>query len=171
MRILFRPQVILIAIIAALAALGGSPALATHSPESTVSATVTPAVLSVTVDPTSVDYGTVELDTADNVPDPPTFLATNNGGITENIEIRGANTTPSGAWALVSGVPATDQYRHEASRDAFTTPIILTTLNQTLDTGVLVNGTVTVSLRLDAPTASSTAATQTAPVTVVAVAP
>ena len=168
MRILFRPQVMLIAVIAGVAALGSSPALATHTETATVSATVTPAVLSVTASPPSVDYDVVELSSADNLPSPASFTATNNGSITENILIRGANTAN---WALVSGVPATDQYRHEFSKDGFTTPVILTTSNQTLDTGVAVNGTVTVSLRLDAPTASTTAATQTAPVTVVAVAP
>ena len=168
MRILFRSQVILIAVVAAFAALGGSPALATHTGESTVNATVTPAVLSVTVTPSSVDYDVVELTSIDNLPTPTFFTATNNGSITEDIEIRGANTAN---WTLVSGVPGTDEYRHEASKDGFTTPIILTTANQGLDTGVAVNGTVTVSLRLDAPTSSTTAAQQTAPVTVVAVAP
>ncbi len=168
MRILFRSQVILIAVVAAFAALGGSPALATHTVESTVNATVTPAVLSVTVDPNTVDYGTVELGIQDNLPNPTTFTAKNNGSITEDIEIRGANTAN---WTLVSGVPATDEYRHEFSKDGFTTPLILTTSNQTLDTGIAVNGEVIVSLRLDAPTASTTAATQTAPVTVIAVAP
>jgi hypothetical protein len=165
---LFRPQVILIAIVATFAALGGSPALATHTTESTVSATVTPAVLSVTASPTSVDYDVVELTSTDNLPTPTTFTATNNGSITENIDIRGADTAD---WALVSGVPATDEYRHEFSKDGFTTPLILTTSNQPLDTGITVSSFVTVSLRLDAPTASTTAAQQTAPVTVIAVAP
>ncbi len=168
MGILFRPQVILIAVVAAFAALGGSPALATHTGDATVNATVTPAVLSVTATPSTVDYDVVELTTADNIPTPSFFTATNNGSITENIEIRGADTAD---WTLVSGVPATDEYRHEASKDGFTTPIILTTSNQSLDTGITVSSFVTVSLRLDAPTASTTAATQTAPVTVVAVAP
>ena len=168
MRILFRPQVILALVIVALAALGSSPALATHTGTATVNATVTPAVVSVTATPPSVDYGTVQLDTADNIPTPATFLATNNGSIIENILIRGASTAD---WALVSTVPATDEYRHEASRDAFTTPIILTTTNQTLELGVAVSGTVTVSLRLDAPTDTTVTTLQTAPVTVVAVAP
>ncbi len=169
MRILFKSQVILIAVIAGVAALGSSPALASHTPESTVSATVTPAVLSVTVTPNSVDYGTVELGTADNIPTPSSFTATNNGSITEDLEIRGADTAD---WALVSGVPRTDEYRHEASKDGFTTPIILTTLNQTLAAGVT-TGTpnVTVSLRLDAPSDTTTIVQQTAPVTVIAVAP
>ena len=168
MRILFRPQVILIAVIAGAAALGSSPALATHTGESTVNATVTPAVLSVTVTPSTVDYDVVELDTADNIPTPTFFTATNNGSITEDIEIRGADTAD---WALVSGVPGTDEYRHEASKDGFTTPNILTTSSQPLDTAIAVDGTVTVSLRLDAPTDTTTTAQQTAPVTVVAVAP
>ena len=89
MRILFRPQVILIAVIAGVVALGSSSALASHTPESTVSATVTPAVLSVTVTPSSVDYDVVELTSTDNLPTPETFTATNNGSITEDLEIRG----------------------------------------------------------------------------------
>ncbi len=168
MRILFRSQVILIAVIAAVAALGGSPALATHTLESTVSATVTPAVLSVIVSPDNVDYGTVELGVQDNLPTPISFTATNNGSITEDIDIRGADTAN---WTLVSTVPATDEYRHEASKDGFTTPIILTTSNLSLDTNVATSGTVIVSLRLDAPTDTTTIAQQTAPVTVIAVAP
>jgi hypothetical protein len=168
MRILFRSQVILIAVIAAVAALGGSPALATHTETQTVSATVTPAVLSVIVSPDNVDYGTVELGVQDNLPTPLSFTATNNGSITEDIDIRGADTAN---WTLVSTVPATDEYRHEASKDGFTTPIILTTSNLSLDTNVATSGTVIVSLRLDAPTDTTTIAQQTAPVTVIAVAP
>ncbi len=169
MRILFRPQVILVAVIAGVAALGSSPALATHTGESTVNATVTPAVLSVTVTPSTVDYDVVELTSTDNLPTPTFFTATNNGSITEDIQIRGADTAD---WTLVSGVPGTDEYRHEASKDGFTTPIILTTSNTLLAAGVTTGSPdVTVSLRLDAPSDTTTTAQQTAPVTVVAVAP
>ncbi len=167
MRILFRPQVILLAVIAGVAALGSSPALATHTPESIVSATVTPAVLSVSVTPDSVDYDVVEMNSTDNLPTPISFTATNNGSITEDIEIRGAST---GDWTLAA-TAGTDQYVHKASPDAFSTTITLTTSNQSLAAGVTTSGTVTVSLKLDAPTSSTTAATQTAPVTVIAVAP
>ena len=167
MHILFRPQVILVAVIAGVAALGGSPALADHSVESIVNATVTPAVLSVTVTPNSVDYDVVELSSTENVPDPTTFTATNNGSITENIDIRGADTDD---WTLEATAGA-NQYVHRASPDAFSTTITLTTENQTLDTGITVSSFVTVSLNLDAPTSSTTAAEQTAPVTVIAVAP
>ncbi len=167
MRILFRPQVMLIAVIAGVVALGSSPALATHTPESTVSATVTPAVLSVSVTPSSVDYDVVEMSSTDNLPTPISFTATNNGSITEDIEIKGASTAD---WTLAATAGA-DQYVHKASPDAFSTTITLTTLNQTLAAGVTTSGTVTVSLKLDAPTSSTTAATQTAPVTVIAVAP
>ncbi len=167
MRILFRPQVILVAVIAGVAALGSSPALATHTGESTVNATVTPAVLSVSVTPSSVDYDVVELSSTDNLPTPETFTATNNGSITENIVIRGADTAD---WTLAATAGA-DQYVHKASPDAFSSTITLTTSNQSLAAGVTTSGTVTVSLKLDAPTSSTTAATQTAPVTVIAVAP
>ena len=168
MRILFRSQVILIAVIAGVAALGSSPALAGHSVESTVSATVTPAVLSVTATPTSVDYEVVELSATGETPTPLFFTATNNGSIIENIEIRGADTTN---WTLEPTAGA-NQYVHRASKNNFSPQIItLTTENQELDTGVAVDGTVTVHLNLDAPTSSTTAATQTAVVTVIATAP
>ena len=168
MRILFRPQVILIAVIAGVVALGSSSALADHSPESTVSATVTPAVLSVTVTPNTVDYDVVELSSTDNLPTPETFTATNNGSITENIDIRGADTDN---WTL-EATAGPNQYVHKASKDAFSTTITLATSNLPLvDTGVAVDGTVTVSLKLDAPTVSTTAAEQIAVVTVIAVAP
>ncbi len=168
MRILFRSQVILIAIVAAFAALGGSPALATHTGTAEVSATVTPVVLSVIVSPGLVEYFTVELNSADNFPDPTTFTATNNGNIIEDFWIRGADTA---GWTLEATVGA-NQYVHKASKDAFTTTIVLTTTNEVLDdTGIAVNGEVTVSLKLDAPTASTTAAEQNAAVTVIAVAP
>ena len=168
MHILFRPQVILVAVIAGVAALGGSPALAGHSVESIVNASVTPAVLSVTVTPNTVDYGTVELDATGETPTPLFFTATNNGSITENIEIRGDDT---GAWTLEATAGA-NQYVHRASKNNFSPQtIVLTTSNQVLDTNVATSGTVTVHLNLDAPTSSTTAATQTAPVTVIAVAP
>ncbi len=174
MRILFRSQVILIAIVAAFAALGGSPALATHTPESTVSATVTPVVVSVIVSPTSVDYGVVELNTANNLPTNQaggeSFTATNNGSITEDFEIKGGNTTPD-AWTL-AGTAGSAQYVHKASNDNFSVQTItLTTSPQSLDTGIAVNGDVSVNLKLDSPTDTTTTATQTAPVTVIATAP
>ena len=169
MRILFRPQVILIAVIAGVAALGGSPALATHTTESTVSATVTPAVLSVSATPTSVDYDVVELSSVGNLPTPTSFTATNNGSITENINIRGADTAN---WTLENAVGA-NQYVHKASNDNFAiqTITLVTPGSTLLKASVAVNGTVTVSLKLDAPTSSTTAAQQNAAVTVIAVAP
>ena len=169
MRILFRPQAVLIAVIAGVAALGGSPALATHTETATVSATVTPAVLSVTATPTSVDYGTVELSATNVTPTPLFFTATNNGSITENINIRGADTAN---WTLENAVGA-NQYVHKASNDNFAiqTITLVTPGSTLLKASVAVNGTVTVSLKLDAPTSSTTAATQTAVVTVIAVAP
>lgn len=143
------------------------PAYASHTGESTVTATVTPGVVSVSVSPTSVDYGTVVLGATDAVPTPPTFDATNNGTVLEDFDIRGANTTD---WTLVSTAPGTDQYRHEASPDAFTTTLVLTTSNQPLAGNVAASGVVTVSLRLDAPSDSSVTTQQSAQVTVVATA-
>lgn len=167
MRILFRPQVILVAIVAAFAALGGSPALASHTETATVNATVTPVVLSVIVSPTSVAYDPVELNSTGNVPTPGSFTATNNGNITENINIRGTDTA---GWTL-AGTAGANQYVHKASKDAFgTQTVVLTTTSQGLDTGVTVSSAVTVSLKLDAPTSTTTAATQDADVTVIAVA-
>jgi len=68
-----------------------------------VTATVTPKVISVTVSPTTISYGTVQLGKNDVSPTPDTeVIVTNNGTVNEKLSIKGAN-----ASALVGGVTYT----------------------------------------------------------------
>ena len=135
--------------------------------ESTVSATVTPAFVAVSALPDLVEYGVKVLASTAQVPDPTTFVATNDGNITADFLVRGDNTAD---WTL-AGTAASEAYVHRASPDAFTTTIVLTTTNQSLQTGIAPAGTSTVSLNMDLPTSSAATAEQTAPVIVVAIIP
>ena len=134
--------------------------------ESTVNATVTPAFVAVSALPVLVEYGVRVLGSTAQVPNT-TFVATNDGNITANFLVRGDNTA---AWTLAA-TAAAEAYVHRASPDAFTTTIVLTTTNQSLETGIAASGTSTVSLNMDLPTSSAATAEQTAPVIVVAIIP
>ena len=135
--------------------------------ESTVSATVTPAFVAVSALPTTVGYGVKVLGSTAQTPTPDNFVATNDGNITADFLIRGDNTAD---WGL-GGTAADETYVHRASKDAFTTNTVLSTTNQSFQTGVAASGTVTVSLNMDLPTSSASTTEQTAPVIVVAIIP
>ena len=134
--------------------------------DATVNATVTPGFVAVSVDPGIVAYGTVNLGSTGVLPAPGTFTATNDGTVSADFAIRGANT--DNGWTLSSTVGA-DQYIHRASNDAFVLQtIVLTTTAATLQLGVAALGTSIVSLNMDVPDSSSSNLEQTAPVTIVA---
>lgn len=111
------------------AALAAMPLFAA-TPTATVSATVTPRVLSVTITapvPPSIGYGAVNVPSTDNVPVTPTadqvITAKNDGNATEKLNIRGANATSSAvppatsiAWTITTGTPGgavTYYYNHK----------------------------------------------------------
>ncbi|MCH8063580.1 MAG: hypothetical protein IH861_13885 [Chloroflexi bacterium] len=135
--------------------------------ESTVNATVIPAFVAVSALPTSVDYGVKTLGSTAQLPDPTTFVATNDGNITADFLVRGGDTAD---WTLAATADA-DVYVHRASSDGFTTTIMLTTTNQILQNGIASSGTSTVSLSMDLPTSSIATTVQTAPVIIVATLP
>jgi hypothetical protein len=104
---LFRPQVILIAVIAAVAALGGSPALAQS--EDTISATVTPGLIAARVGDGSVAYGTVNLGDKKNtvVGDAEggaaeTQTVFNDGTISANLLLGSGDATGTVTWELIA---------------------------------------------------------------------
>ena len=129
----------------------------------TVTATVTAKIISITLDESLVEYFVVDLSSVDNVPSPSSFKATNNGSVNEDFAIKGADTAD---WAL--GAAGADTYRHRASSDGFSTEQDLTTSFATFTGPTSPAAFETVSLKLDAPTSSSTAAEQSAVVTVLA---
>lgn len=137
-----------------LFALFTAPLFAAES--SSVSVTVTPRKVSVTVSPSSVGYGIVAVDATDVTPTgDPAITATNDGNDTETLKIIGANavTSPSGPydWVLVTGLPLGDEYNHIALKGpGYTTRITMTTSLQTL-ASVGAGLTTTFKLRMNTP--------------------
>lgn len=137
----------------------------------TVTATVTVQNVSVSVGDGSVAYGTLSTSTSKDttsggVDDSQT--ATNDGNITEVINIRGADTS---TWTLAGSV-GTDQYKHEFCKttcDSSPTWTALTTSYQTLSSSVAAAGTQVFDLKITTPSSSSSFTQQSASVTVQAV--
>ena len=76
-----------------------------------VAATVTPELISVTVDVSSVAYGIVPLSTVDAAPDPDSVITPRNAGnVTVKLDIRGAGSTN---WTLSSSAVGANQFMHK----------------------------------------------------------
>ncbi len=92
------------------------------APESPITASVTVQNISVTVSPTSINYGTLAFETtkrSDALATPVTFTATNNGNVNEDLKVRGADATVTGGpWTISATAPTcpaqTNIYRHSA---------------------------------------------------------
>lgn len=138
----------------------------------TVTATVTLQNVSVTVSDGTVAYGTLaasstEDTTSGNLNDSQT--ATNNGNITEDLNIKGQD---SGDWTLAGSVGA-DQYKHDfciTTCDSTPSWTALTTSYQTLQSSVSASGTQDFDLRMNTPSSSTSYTSQSVDVTVQAVA-
>jgi hypothetical protein len=92
-----------------------------------------------------------------------TQIATNDGNVTENFTIKGADTACP--WSL-SGASGTDAYKHEFSTNGGGNWNTLTTNYQSLASSVAVAGTASFDLRITVPTVSSCYTEQDATVTV-----
>lgn len=150
---------------AALLAAAVLPALAADT--AGVTATVTPGIISVSVSPGAVAYGTVNIPSVDNVPSPDSIIgATNNGGIPEDFTIRGADATPGGGgsktWKITTGSPSGSLdyfYNHKfldcGSDSGCSAPPaanLMDTTPEALATSVAISGTEYFKLRLSTPT-------------------
>ena len=134
---------------------------ASAATEAGVSATVTVQNISVSVSDGGVVYGTLATGTSEDttlsgVDD--TQIATNNGNITENFNIKGDDSTTS--WTL-AGTAGNEQYVNKFCKvdtgDCDGTPAwtALTTSYQTLKTGVAKDGTYDFDLQITTPTATA----------------
>jgi hypothetical protein len=145
-----------------------------------VSATVTPQNISVTVSDGSVAYGTLtpndtEDTTSAGVND--TQLATNDGNVTEDFNIRSTDATGGTTWTL-AGSAGADQFAHSYCNagsgspdncDATPTWNALSTSYNTLATAIAPAGTNRFDLQINTPTSSSDFVEKTITVTVQAV--
>ncbi len=136
--------------------------------EATVTCTVTPELISVTVNPTGVDYGILgnSANATSGV-----ITATNNGNVAEDFDIRGANATSgTDTWTLAGSVGA-DQYMHEfglgSSPSTFTA---LATSGQDLANNIAASvGTQDFKLKIWTPSSSTGSGQYNTDVTVLAV--
>lgn len=134
----------------------------------TVTATVTAQNISVSVADGSISYGTIALSSTADTTSTGTNdsqTATNDGNVTEVLNIRGSN---SAAWTLAGTVGA-NQYKHEfcvTTCDSSPSWTALTTNYQTLAGSVSSSGTQVFDLKLSTPTSSASYTVQSVDVTV-----
>lgn len=161
----------LIASIAILGIVGMVVGVAVQADTAPISATVTVKLISVTVDPTSVNYGTLAFgDSAISS----TFTATNEGNIDEAFEIKGADATFNGGSWTLAGTSDTNQFRHTVTGVSPAIAEQSLTLSQATWSGTIsADGTQTFTSKFYMPTAGSGGAGETATtnITVVATLP
>jgi hypothetical protein len=135
----------------------------------TVTATVTPQSISVSVTDGAVTYGTLSTSTSKSTISTDlndTQTATNDGNVTADLNIRGQD---SANWTLAAAAGA-NQYVHAFCTATCGTPptnfTALTTSNQTLASGVAASASQTFELRLTTPTSTSVTTQQSVDVTI-----
>jgi len=144
----------------------------------TVTATVTPEQIAVSVDVANFDYGILSVSASDGSRTTAlsgTITATNDGNVNENFNIKGTSTAN---WTLNSspastGTVAADQFVHRFDADAtFTdgTANALSTTNQALGAAIVPSNTQQFELQMNMPTSSAVTTQQSTTVTVVATA-
>lgn len=134
-----------------LAVLSFDGSIAFAQSEETVAASVTVQSVSLTVSPTSIDYGTIPFESSqrsDLLPTPVTFTATNTGNVAESFLVKGTNAAGTNGgtpftWTLVQGPfscpTALNQFRHRVTPTGLT-PVFLTTADAYLATGIAAGG-------------------------------
>ena len=125
------------------------------------SVTATTALISVSVDPDSTDYGEIwtgESNSSGNI------NATNTGNVAENFTIKGIDATGAGYWVLADTI-GTDQYRHTFNASSETN---LNLTPKPLATSIPVNDNKTFFLTLYTPSEISATGIYTFRVIVVA---
>lgn len=145
-----------------------------------VAATVTPQNISVAVADGSVAYGTLDLSTAKDTTSTgvnDTQIATNDGNVAEDFNIRSTDATGGTTWTLAATAGA-DQYAHSfcttgggAPDPCDSTPTwnAMTTNYAALASNIAAAGTNKFDLKLDTPTSTSDYTQKTITVTVQAV--
>ena len=144
--------------------------------EASVAATVTVQNISVSVGDGVVAYGALPVSTSEDTTSGglnDTQIATNNGNVTEDLEIKGID---SANWTLVASIGVADEYVHKFCKvdtgdcDGTPTWTALTTSYQTLKTGVAALGTYDFDLEITTPSSSTNYTQQSVNVTVLATA-
>ncbi len=143
----------------------------TKANEGTVTATVTIGIVSVSVDPSSFDYGTIPFNSSKSSFDAmeEANIKATVGTVKTDLDIKGADTTD---WTL-EATPEVDQYAHKFGTAADSTTqagsyaALTTTYSNTLATELDPEDDIWFGLEIETPT-SGTATQQNAVVTILA---
>ena len=148
----------------------------------TVTATVTPETVEVTIDPATFDYGIMGTssteqysaiyDSGNNIGlGYPSLVTATVGNTGTDLNIRGVNATGAGSyiWTLDGSGIGPNQYMHAFTNTSGVTSGNLTAVSQTLEIGVIANGSATFDLQISTPSTVTEVETMSVPVTVVAV--
>ena len=172
-------------ILAAMLLVCGIAATTTHAyaqESQTISATVSPLSVSLTVNPGTIDYGTMAFETSRKSTDPEaggvTFTATNTGNAAESFLVHGDNATGDGfTWTLTDAigcgpVTARDKFRHSVTLVGSTSSLFLLPVTEyALATGVpALTGTVQFKSEFYMPCSGSGGAGKTASTSIIVVA-
>jgi hypothetical protein len=151
-----------------------------------ISTTITPLVISVSVSPDTVNYGTAPMSAADNsrsTKESPTITVTNTGSVPIHVDLRGSDAEPDvngqATWTLNCepiglGVVGTNQFVHKFGLGA--TPdfngsginTLCSDSNKRLQSNLALNGQSQFMLQFAMPTASTGLGPRSSSVTVVA---
>ncbi len=163
-------------IVCLMALIGVAIGINVKADDAVVTATVTIGTVSVTVDPTGFDYGSMPYNTSkeshDILSDPKNIKATV-GSVVTDLDIKGAHTGTEGTfWTLVAAVGDENEYVHAfgLATDGATRPgsyTNLTTGNATFKEGVAIDADEFFGLKITTPT-SGVATQQNAVVTLTA---
>ena len=124
----------------------------------TINVTVTPKLISLSVTPTTYDYGTLGL--SDSAETTITFTVENDGTVAEDFDIKGFDTAD---WTL-SGAVGADTYKHDWKEGAGTYAA-LTTGGAAGATSVAAGNSKSFRFRLNTPTSSGATNAQSPNVT------
>lgn len=135
------------------------PVVALADPEKIITATISPTLVSLTIDISTVDYGAVPLGTIDRAPlSDPKVSVIHNGNVNEDFKIRGSNAVSNITWTLAV-TPGSNQYVHKygmaippAIPDSFTP---MTVSNGDFATDLAPSESRNLKLRISTPTSTS----------------
>jgi len=141
--------------------LGFTPFVVLANSNATVSATVTPELISVLVNYLQVDYGVVAIGQAEKVLPGNPINVKNNGTVNENFSVQGSDATAgSDIWTLDTA-QSQDKFVHEFQNTANTNWYKLSkTTGVSLAGNLSPNGSVDMKLRISMPTSITGAYTQ-----------
>ena len=132
--------------------------------DETVTATVTPKLVSISVSETTVGYGFVNVPSTDNVPQTPStdviISVQNTGNVNEDFDVKGSDAIGTTVdWTIVDAAPGATTYNHRFldcdADSACTAPAAannMTTTQETLGAGVTGGSFEYFQLRLSTPT-------------------